>query len=78
MSHKIYRSFAQIDQELEILRLEKELRQIQLRQSARKISKAIKPGNLLTASLGPLGNMVRNSGAVQNIAMMWLARRFLK
>ena len=36
MTRKIYSSFEQIDQELEILALEKELRQIQLRRSAGK------------------------------------------
>ncbi|MEY3069524.1 MAG: hypothetical protein RLZZ456_1223 [Pseudomonadota bacterium] len=78
MTRKIYSSFEQIDQELEILALEKELRQIQLRQSAGKTVEALKPGNLLMESLGPLGGMVRNSGALQKVVMMWLARRLLK
>jgi hypothetical protein len=29
-------------------------------------------------SLGPIGGMVRNSGALQKVVMMWLARRLLK
>ncbi|MFZ9935316.1 MAG: hypothetical protein ACO3EU_08005, partial [Arenimonas sp.] len=62
----------------EILALEKELRQIQLRQAAGKAMEAIKPGNLLMESLGPLGGMVRNSGTLQKVVMMWLARRLLK
>ncbi|WP_395772127.1 DUF6327 family protein [Arenimonas sp.] len=78
MTRKIYSSFEQIDQELEILALEKELRQIQLRQSATKTMEAIKPGNLLMESLGPIGGMVRNSGTLQKMVMMWLARRLLK
>jgi hypothetical protein len=78
MTRKIYSSFEQIDQELEILALEKELRQIQLRQSAGKTVEALKPGNLLMESLGPLGGMVRNSGTLQKVVMMWLARRLLK
>jgi hypothetical protein len=41
MTRKIYSSFEQIDQELEILALEKELRQIQLRQSATKTMEAM-------------------------------------
>lgn len=78
MTRKTYSSFEQIDQELEILALEKELRQIQLRQAAGKAVEALKPGNLLMQSLGPVGGMVRNSGAVQKVLMMWLARRLLK
>jgi hypothetical protein len=78
MTRKTYSSFEQIDQELEILALEKELRQIQLRRSAAKAMDALKPGNLLMESLGPLGGMVRNSGALQKVVMMWLARRLLK
>jgi len=78
MTRKIYSSFEQIDQELEILALEKELRQIQLRRSAGKAMDALKPGNLLMESLGPLGSMVRNSGTLQKVVMMWLARRLLK
>ncbi|WP_297800175.1 DUF6327 family protein [Arenimonas sp. GDDSR-1] len=78
MTRKTYSSFEQIDQELEILALEKELRQIQLRQAAGKAAEALKPGNLLMESLGPVGGMVRNSGAVQKVLMMWLARRLLK
>ena len=78
MNRKIYTSFEQIDQELEILVLEKELRQIQLRQSAGKAAEALKPGNLLMESLGPIGGMVRGSGALQKVLMMWVARRLLK
>jgi hypothetical protein len=78
MTRKIYSSFEQIDQELEILALEKELRQIQLRQSAGKAVESLKPGNLLMESLGPVGGMVRNSGALQKVVMMWIARRLLK
>lgn len=78
MTRKTYSSFEQIDQELEILTLEKELRQIQLRQAAGKTAEALKPGNLLMDSLGPVGGMVRNSGALQKVVMMWLARRLLK
>jgi hypothetical protein len=29
-------------------------------------------------SLGPIGGMVRNSGTLQKMVMMWLARRLLK
>lgn len=78
MTRKTYSSFEQIDQELEILALEKELRQIQLRQAAGKAVEALKPGNLLMDTLGPLGGMVRNSGTLQKVIMMWLARRLLK
>lgn len=78
MTRKTYSSFEQIDQELEILALEKELRQIQLRQAAGKAVEALKPGNLLMDTLGPVGGMVRNSGTLQKVIMMWLARRLLK
>jgi hypothetical protein len=49
-----------------------------LRQSAGKAVEALKPGNLLMESLGPVGGMVRNSGALQKVVMMWIARRLLK
>lgn len=78
MAGKRYRSFEQIDQELELLQLQNELLRIRIRQSTGKTLAALSPGNLLLDALGPLGQTLRGSGTLQKLALMWLAKYLLK
>ena len=78
MSRKTYTSFADIDQELEILALEKQLQLIKLRHSGSKTLSALSPGNLLLDSLGSAGAFLRSSGTLQKFVIMLIAKKFLK
>lgn len=78
MSRKSFSSFADIDQELEILALEKQLQLIKLRQAGRTTLSALSPGNLLLDSLGSAGSYLRSSGTLQKFVIMLIARKFLK
>ena len=78
MPGKTYASFAEIDQELEILALEKQLQLIKLRQAGGRALSALSPGNLLLDSLGSAGSYLRSSGTLQKFVIMLIARKFLK
>ncbi|MBP7982195.1 MAG: hypothetical protein KAY90_04285 [Arenimonas sp.] len=78
MPGKTYASFADIDQELEILALEKQLQLIKLRQAGRTTLSALSPSNLLLDSLGSAGSFLRSSGTLQKFVIMLIARKFLK
>jgi hypothetical protein len=78
MPGKAYASFADIDQELEILALEKQLQLIKLRQAGRTTLSALSPSNLLLDSLGSAGSFLRSSGTLQKFVIMLIARKFLK
>jgi hypothetical protein len=78
MSRKSFTSFAEIDQELEILALEKQLQLIKLRQTGGRALSALSPGNLLLDSLGSAGSYLRSSGTLQKFVIMLIARKFLK
>lgn len=78
MASRRYRSFEQIDQELELLQLQNELLRIRIRQSTGKTLAALSPGNLLLNALGPLGQTLRGSGTLQKLVLMWLAKYLLK
>ncbi len=78
MSRKLYKSFAQIDQELEILSIQKQLGVIKLRQSGNKLFSALSPSNLLLGSLGSLGSYLRNSDTLQKTIIMIILRKLIK
>jgi hypothetical protein len=78
MPRKIYKSFADIDQELEILSIEKHLGAIKLKQSGNKLLTALSPSNLLYESLGSLGTYFRSSGTLQKTIIMIILRKILK
>lgn len=78
MAPNRYSSFEQIDQELELLRLQSELLRIRIRQSTGKTLTALSPGSLLLDSLGSFGSWLRGSGSLQKLALAWLVKRLLK
>jgi hypothetical protein len=78
MPRKIYKSFAQIDQELEMLSMQKQLGMIKVRQAGNKLFTALSPSNLLLDSLGSLGSYLRNSDTLQKTIIMILLRKFFK
>ena len=78
MARKIYTSFVQIDQELELLQLQNELLRIKVRQATGKTLASLAPASLLLDSLGSVGDYLRGSGPVQKLLIMWLAKRLLQ
>ena len=78
MARKIFNSFEEIEQELEILQLQNQLMRIKTRRSAETTLASLAPSNLLLDSLGSVGNYLRGSGTVQKLIVMWLAKRLMK
>jgi hypothetical protein len=78
MSRKIFSSFAEIDQQLEILSIEKELQIIKLRQSGSKTLSSLSPSSLLMDSLGSFGAHLRGSGALQKLLIMFVVKKFFR
>jgi hypothetical protein len=78
MARKIFNSFEEIEQELEILQLQNQLMRIKAKRSAENTLASLKPGSLLLDSLGSVGNYLRGSGTTQKLIVMWLAKRLLK
>jgi hypothetical protein len=78
MARKIFNSFEEIEQELEILQLQNQLMRIKARRSAENTLASLAPSSLLLDSLGSVGNYLRGSGTVQKLIVMWLAKRLLK
>lgn len=76
MPRKIYKSFAQIDQELEMLSIQKQLGVIKFRQAGNKLFTGLSPSNLLLDSIGSLGSYLRNSGTLQKTIIMILLKKF--
>ena len=78
MPRKIYKSFAQINQELEMLSMQKQLGVIKLRQSTNKLFTALSPSNILLDSLGSFGSYLQNSDTLQKTIIMILLKKFFK
>lgn len=79
MVSKKYSSYAQIDQDLKILALEKEIYYEKLMQSAKETKESLSPGNLLgevpKLALNAIGGL---AGPIKSMALSFLAKKFLK
>lgn len=76
---KKYASYADINRDLEILKLEKEIHYERMTQSVHDTKESLSPGNLMggvpKAALGFLGNL---TGPIKGIAINFLLNRFFK
>lgn len=79
METKKYASYADIDRDLEILKLEKEIYYQRMSQSMHDTKESLSPGNLVggvpKAALGFLGNL---GGPIKGIAVNFLLNKFFK
>jgi hypothetical protein len=78
MQTKIYSSYAQIESELEILKLEKEISCQKLILSFRQTKESLSPSNLMSSFLGSVKNSFTGSYAtVLNIAVPLIIKWFI-
>jgi hypothetical protein len=75
---KKYSSFKEIDRELEILSIEKQLQKIKLSQSANHAFNSLTPSNLLAEALGSFSAFLPRSGLIQKFIIMLIAKKILK
>lgn len=75
---KKYSSFKEIDRELEILSIEKQLQKIKLTQSANHAFNSLTPSNLLTEALGSFTTYLPSAGIIQKFIIMIIAKKILK
>lgn len=78
MNAKVYSSYQQIDRDLEILKLQKELDYEKLSLSVEKTIDDLTPGSMIQNVLGNLGSIVTKYDVLQKIVIPFLLRRFVK
>lgn len=77
MEKKKYSSYAQIDRDLEILKLEKEIHYQRLLQSVDNTKESLDPSNMI-GSVPKLALNLLTSNPVKNLGLSFLLKKFLK
>lgn len=78
METKVYTSYAEIDRDLEILKLQKEIDHQKLALSVEKTIDNLTPGSLMQNVLGNVGTLVTKYDWLSKIVVPLLIRRFMK
>lgn len=78
MATKIYASYEEIDRDLEILKLQKEIDTQKLSLSVEKTIDEFTPGGMMQNLLGNAGSYLTKSGLLKNVLLPYLINRFLK
>lgn len=77
MDSKKYSSFAEIDRELEILKIEKEIHYQRLVYNVQKTKENLEPMNMVKGFVSStVSNFPSSIGTIFNIALPFLIRRF--
>lgn len=76
MNTKVYRSFEEINKELEILKVERDLSYAKFKRSLNETKESLEPGNIIGHTpmkvLGFLGSV---SGPLKSAGMAWLLKK---
>lgn len=78
MGAKVYSSYQEIDRDLEILKLQKDIAYEKVSLSVEKTIDDLTPGNMLQNVLGNMGAIVDKYDLLQKIVIPFLIRRFMK
>ncbi|WP_313805845.1 DUF6327 family protein [Flavobacterium sp.] len=78
MEKKIYTSYEEIDRDLEILKLQKDIDYKKLSLSVEKTVDSFTPGTMLQNVIGNVGNAINKYDLLQKIVLPFLVRRFMK
>lgn len=73
---KIYSSYSEIDRQLEILKIEREISMLKIIESTEHISAYFKIGNLFKIGIGSLGNSIGKSKQLK-VFLFTTALKFL-
>ena len=74
----MYSSYAEIDRDLEILKLQKEIDHQKLALSVEKTIDSLTPGSLMQNVLGNVGTLVTKYDWLSKIVVPLVIRRFMK
>lgn len=79
---KSYSSFEQINHDLQILRIEREIHYQKINLAVDQLRNEIAPQNLIKKTLGSASSLVKNSGSVQTLLvtsiLKFIIRKFRK
>ncbi|WHT40815.1 MULTISPECIES: DUF6327 family protein [Myroides] len=79
---KSYSSFEQINQDLQILRIEREIHYQKINLAFDELKEETAPQNLIKNTLGSAGSLLRNSGGIQTLLvtsiLKYVIRKFRK
>lgn len=78
METKVYTSYAEIDRDLEILKLQKEIDHQKLALSVEKTIDSLTPSSLMQNVLGNVGTLATKYDWLSKIVVPLLIRRFMK
>jgi len=79
---KIYTSYEEVDKELEILKLEREISIRKIGNDAEEISQLFSPNKIIHQGLASLGSTVKNSNGIKTLVLStvlkFLFNKFIK
>ncbi|WLD23854.1 DUF6327 family protein [Flavobacterium dauae] len=79
---KIYTSYEEVDKELEILKLEREISIRKIGNDAEEISQLFSPNKIIRQGLASLGSTVKNSNGIKTLVLStvlkFLFNKFIK
>ena len=75
---KVYSSYEQIDRDLEILKLQKEIDMRKLSLSVETTLEGLTPMGMLQNFLGNAGTFITKSGLLKNVVLPFLINKFIK
>lgn len=78
MKPKVYSSYQQIDRDLEILKLQKEIDYQKLSLSVEKTINGLSPHSMIQTAIGNFGSAIAKYGLLQKIVIPFLINRFTK
>ncbi|WP_300564989.1 DUF6327 family protein [Flavobacterium sp.] len=78
MENMVYSSFEEIDRDLEILKLQKEIDYQKLSLSIEKTVDGLSPHSMIQNFLGGFGGAITQFGLLQKIVIPFLIKKFIK
>lgn len=78
MATKVYSSYEEIDRELEILKLQKEIDTQKLSLAVEKTIEGVTPSGLVQNLLGNAGSFLTKSGLLKNVVLPFVINKFMK
>lgn len=78
MATKVYSSYEEIDRDLEILKLQKEIDTQKLSLAVEKTIDEFTPSGMVQNLLGNAGSLLTKSGLLKNVILPYIINRFIK
>jgi len=75
---KSYSSFEQINQDLQILRIEREIHYQKINLAFDELKEEVAPQNLIKNTLGSAGSLLRSSGGIQTLLVTSILKYFIR